>query len=599
MKTWRFLWRLMRFSSRSYIVTILLQLPRRLLPLTPGLIIQQIIDGLTHGMRLGLNFWGLIGLFLGLALVRAMVLMATQISERFPIFTIEALLRKNLLEHLLRQPGAAGLPFATGDIISRLQGDPGSLGFFLVMSTFFLGMVVQTLVALFIMARINLQLTLVAVLPLLLGNVIVNMFGKCIERYRRANREASSAVSDYLVEMFGAVQSIQVAGTTASVVKHFHTLNNRRRQVALRENLFSNAILGTFDTGISTVGIGLVLLLAGSALRTGHFTVGDFTLFVAYMAQLARFSGELIGQVTGYRQARVAHQRLAALMPATAPDALVQSGPIYRRGPLPEVPPIRHLAEDRLARLVVSDLNYHYPGTERGITGINLSIERGQFVVVTGRIGAGKTTLLRTLLGLLVKEGGEIRWNGELVSDPTAFFVPPHSAYTPQAPNLFSTSLRENITLGLPLADMQVRQAIHTAVMERDVETLVDGLETVIGPRGVKLSGGQVQRSAAARMFARTPELLVFDDLSSALDVETERLLWERIFAQESHTCLVVSHRETALRRADHIIVLKDGRVEATGKLEQLLASCEEMRRLWAGDVVGGEASQEQNGEEV
>ena len=106
--------------------------------------------------------------------------------------------------------------------------------------------------------------------------------------------------------------------------------------------------------------------------------------------------------------------------------------------------------------------------------------------------------------------------------------------------------------------------------------------------RGVKLSGGQVQRVAAARMLARNASLLVFDDLSSALDVETERLLWERVFKRPNVTCLVVSHRRPALRRADHIIVLKDGRVHDEGKLDELLERCEEMQLLWHGDNRNG-----------
>jgi ATP-binding cassette subfamily B protein len=162
--------------------------------------------------------------------------------------------------------------------------------------------------------------------------------------------------------------------------------------------------------------------------------------------------------------------------------------------------------------------------------------------------------------------------------------VPPRTAYTPQVPRLFSDPLRENIIQGSQASPAKIDRAVRLAVMEKDIQDLEHGLDTFVGPRGVMLSGGQIQRAATARMIMTHSDLLIFDDLSSALDVETEKLLWERLFKESDVTCIAVSHRRAALAQADHIIVMKDGQVEAEGTLSELLANSAEMQLLWQGE---------------
>jgi len=583
--TWHYLWQIIKFRPWLYIGLFVFEtLFFGIFPQIAGLIMREIFDSLTNNAPVNLNIYTLIALLVTNAMAKAIaIFIDVWVYSNFR-WSVAALLRVNLFTHILNRPGAQAVPESPGEAVSRFGGDVDEIAFYLAESLILVGFGTFTVIALVVMFRTDPFISIFVMVPLILVILIVNLATKAVQKYREASRNAAGKVTGFIGELFGAAQAVQVATAESQVISHFAEINDLRKNTAVKDRLFGE-LLRTIFQNAGNIGTGIVLLLMGNKMASGNFTVGDFAIFAYYLGHTADFAGLVGEHLAWIKQVGVSFKRLFHLLQGTNPETIVQHNPIYLHGELPFVPFIPKAKDHCLEVLKAKGLTYYYNENQRGISNVDVTIPKGSFVVITGRVGSGKTTLVRSILGLLPLQEGEIYWNEQRIENPIEFFSPPRTAYMPQVPMLFSESLKDNILMGLSEESFEVEDAVFQAVLEKDILELEHGMDTVLGTKGAKLSGGQRLRTAAARMFVRDPELLIFDDISSALDVETEKILWERVFTKKNATCLVVSHSKSALRHADHIIILLDGCIEAEGKLEDLLQNNMEMQRLWNGEI--------------
>ncbi|WP_027660137.1 ABC transporter ATP-binding protein [Salinispora fenicalii] len=396
-----------------------------------------------------------------------------------------------------------------------------------------------------------------------LGTMVVSalvaiLFGPALERSARATVTARAAYATALVSGLSAARTVKLAGATGPVLDHLADLDAIRSERQRREITIQVWSRSTPSVVSGLLPIGAWALFLAGVLSAGATLVAVSTLVAARW--IAWTAASLLSQVPS---ARVWTQRTVAMTGAPAYSAgLPGVDPAAGTAPAP-LAPARH----PLRRLELAGFGVRHPDGVVAVRDVDLTVERGQLVLVVGPVGSGKSSLLRALAGI-VPHTGRVRWNGVPVAEPELFLRPHQVSYVGQQPRVLSGTVADNITLGYPV---DAAAAASTAQLEPDLAASGAGLGLVIGHKGTRLSGGQLQRLALARALAPGSELLVADDVSSALDVTTELALWAAL-RRHGVTVLGSTSKRAALLRADHVLVLEDGRVAAQGRWCELAA---------------------------
>ena len=494
------------------------------------------------------------------------------------IFKADYGMKQNLLDIILKERPDKNR-FSMGEAINSIKEDPQHVTFALDNSLDFIGKLAYNIVVFFILLSVDAQMTVLLFLPLIGIAWVANAMSNRIINNRKKSRKGSALVSSLLGDIFNNIQAIKVNGAEANMKPRLIQYGEIRRQAMVKDSLIQE-LLWNITNNISGVGTALILIVAAGKIRAGSFSTGDFVIFNYYIWNVISFFEWVGRQAARFQQSTVSYDRMMEMTGQAGDNVLFDVNRFSIMAP--EMPVPEPALEEKLETLSIRDLTSTYGG-ENGVRDISFDVAAGEFLVITGRIGSGKSTLLKTILGVKGKDSGEILWNGRDLNLEDGL-VPPQTSYTSQTPSLFSDSIRNNILMGHDRKSAVIDKAYDDAILTEDLKGFENTDETLIGSKGVKLSGGQKQRVAIARMLAHDSEIFVLDDVSSALDIDTELKLWDRI-GQRSKTRIAVSNRHVCLKNADSILVLKDGQIESYGTLNELLKTSPELRAIWGEEA--------------
>ena len=587
--------------------------------------LQEAIDLLASD-RPGDEVLARVWLILGFAVAMVLTRTASRMLFLIPGRRVEFDLKNRLLAHLLEQDREYFLASPTGELISRINNDINGVRMLLGMGTMMLIQTAGTLtLAPWYMYRISPGLTLYCALPIALGFLVLQVAVQRMRRNQQWQMKALQELSDFTVESYGGLDPLKSFRGLGWAQRRFASLSGEVRDAglgmaAVRAWFFP--LLTHLVNGLKV----LLVLVGGFAVVAGEITIGGFTAFLVYLSMLV---GPLMGATFMMFLLQRGMTGLGSLLEVFAARPA-------RPVPVPGVT----LPESLTEGLAVERLRFAYPDEpDRPVLdGVSLRVAPGEVVGVFGPVGSGKTTLVNVLNHYLVPPAGAVRLDGVDVRDVAAAEVRRHVVTVTQEPFLFSDTIRANVAFGVESeppeseggartrgrgargpgregeggaggagatvapappegrdtvravparsgsADLGrlVEEAVADAALGPDLERLPAGLRTVVGERGITLSGGQKQRVAFARAILRPCDLLILDDVLSAVDHDTERFLVDRIHSLgRARSILVVSHRVSVLERADRVVVLERGRVVDEGRHDELAARDGPYREAW------------------